>query len=462
MTRVLCAAVAFTLVACANNECKLDDPSSCASGLVCEPISGQDKPQCFPPVQVEGRVFDLASTASVAGANVTATDENGASVGEVATTDADGGYTLRIPVTRTDDKGAFTGPKVLLRAQAQDYQPFPSGLRAAIPIDTGAAAQSKAGEPWVVTGDPADIGLDPLPPDQHGRASISGTVDLDAGQTALVVAELAGSEPNPSAVADSTGKFTLFNVAPGSYTLRAYAKGANYTPVTTDVASTNVTGVHLVRSTTTTATVSGTVQIVSAGGGSATSVILVPASTFIANLARGEAVSGLRAPDPGTAPNITGAFSISGVPDGKYAVLAAFENDGLVRDPGPTAGTDIQFVTVTNGMPSTLNAFKVTSAVNVISPGGTDAVDVVSATPTLSWTAYPSAASYDIDVFDTLGVSQWSATNVVVIGGTNPSTTYAGAALQSGKLYQWRITAKDSRGNRISLSEDLKGVFRVQ
>jgi hypothetical protein len=97
---------------------------------------------------------------------------------------------------------------------------------------------------------------------------------------------------------------------------------------------------------------------------------MVVDSTFNATLVRGDVPPGLRAPDSGTAPNIDGAWTIAGIPDGKYVVLAAFENDGLVRDPDPNiSGTQIQRVTVANGALSAAPAFKVTAAVQMVGPG---------------------------------------------------------------------------------------------
>ncbi|HLV67123.1 MAG TPA: hypothetical protein VKY73_14985 [Polyangiaceae bacterium] len=102
-------------------------------------------------------------------------------------------------------------------------------------------------------------------------------------------------------------------------------------------------GVVLSRLAQATATVTGNVQIVNAAGGSATSVILVVEDTFDRDAARGEVPRGLRAPRTGS-PNVTGAFTITGVPVGRYVVLAAYENDALVRDPNTKiAGT---FVTL--------------------------------------------------------------------------------------------------------------------
>jgi hypothetical protein len=39
---------------------------------------------------------------------------------------------------------------------------------------------------------------------------------------------------------------------------------------------------------------------------------------------------------------------------------------------------------------------------------------------------------------------------------------YAGPALTPGNVYQWRVTALGNQGTPKSLSEDLRGLFRVK
>jgi predicted AlkP superfamily phosphohydrolase/phosphomutase len=133
--------------------------------------------------------------------------------------------------------------------------------------------------------------------------------------------------------------------------------------------------------------VSGSVSIVNAPGGSMTTVVLVVASTFNEALKRGDVPPGLRAPKAGV-PSVSGAFTIADVPDGNYVVLAAFENDALVRDPDTEiGGTQIQRVTLGDGgRQATLPmSFKITEALTIMSPGAGDAIDTVSGTPTFVW-----------------------------------------------------------------------------
>src|SRR5688572_6336573 len=114
-----CALAAIVAAGCGRSECTLDDPDSCGSSQICESVVGQEKPSCFDPVQLEGRVFDSASAAAVAGASVTALDENGAPAGEITLSSSSGAYTLRIPSIRADATGTPVARKVLLRVSAK-------------------------------------------------------------------------------------------------------------------------------------------------------------------------------------------------------------------------------------------------------------------------------------------------------------------------------------------------------
>jgi hypothetical protein len=465
LKRIVPVVLVLLTAACGDDkECKLDDPKSCAENLVCERVTGQEQPMCFAPVAVEGKVFDLTSSAAVANAEVTAVDINGAPVSGVAVSGADGRYSLRIPAERSDDKGTPIGARLTLRAGAQDYVPFPSGLRVALPIDTGAAASAGEEKPWVFSSAQTDVGLIGVPVAERGRPAVSGTVALGAGQSALIVVE--GNGKAYSSVADTSGKWKVFNVAPGGgYKAQAYVKGANFTPADVTVqAGTETTGVAIQRAGDSAATLSGTIQLVAGANGAGTSVVMVVESTFNSALARGEVPPGLRAPDPGIAPNISGAFSITGVPDGKYVVLAAFENDGNVRDPDPNiSGTQIARITVANGTPSASPAFKVTGAIQMVGPGAEVSEQVVG-TPKFTWKPYSSARSYELRVFDSQGTTVWEnlAVSDVKNAEGNIEVTYGGPALTPGIVYQWRATAKGNAGNPISLTEELRGLFTVQ
>jgi hypothetical protein len=457
---MIAATTLWGLVGCRGPECKLDDPKSCPSEQICERVEGREQAMCFAPVQLEGRVFDLATSGGIEGAQVSALDINGSPVGTVAVSGADGKYALRVPSVRSDDKGAFTPRVVTLRAAAQDYEIFPSGLRVALPVDTAGATAAGDDKPYVLVGGLTDIGLIHLAEGDRGDPSISGKVQVAVGQKGVLVVAGGGAKAR-STIAAENGDFTLFNVEPGGYKLSAYSAGQNYTPVELSVeGGRNVTGVAINRSNVAPATLTGTAKVVAGTG--LTSVVLVVRDTFNQQIIRGEVPPGLRAPAPGTAPNINGDFSIEGVPDGEYVVLAAYENDDLVRDPNTgTAGTGLQFVTIANGQPSGQPDFKITTAIAIVGPGATG-IEPLSGTPTFRWTAYPQSKDYRIQLFDALGNEVWNAGGLAPGSSGTLSQAYGGPALGAGGVYQWRITAYNQAGIPISTSEDLEGIFTVQ
>src|SRR3954467_14077575 len=88
------------LVACgggdSNGPCDPIAQSGCSNGQACEQVSGGD-PTCFAPIEVRGRVLDLADAHGITGARVVAVDVNGAAVSSVAVSASDGTYALSVP-----------------------------------------------------------------------------------------------------------------------------------------------------------------------------------------------------------------------------------------------------------------------------------------------------------------------------------------------------------------------------
>lgn len=442
--------------------CKLTDSTTCSNGEVCERVKDEGNPYCFQPLQLKGTVMVLGSTTPISGAEVTAVDVNGVPTGAIATSGGDGAWTLRVETERSDKKGTPIARTVKLRAAAQDFQPFPSGVRTSLPIDTSAAKAEAEAKPLVLSSSLTAISLAPLAETEKGRKSVSGTVELGAGQSALVVLEGARTY---TTTPESSGAFRIFNVAAGTYKAQAYGKGTNYTAVDVTVtASADTTGVSLKKNTASTATMTGSVNLVAGANGAGTSVVMAIDSTFIEVLARGELVPGLRAPEGG-APTLKGSYTISGIPDGKYVVLAAFENDGNVRDPDPSiSGTQLARVTVANGMASVNPVFKVTSAIEAVSPGAGEGIEEVAGTPTFTWKPYSSAKTYGLVVFSAQGAKVWENLNVLDLKNAqgNIAAPYNGAPFKPGVVYQWRATARDNAMNPISMTEDLKGLFTVK
>jgi hypothetical protein len=140
-------------------------------------------------------------------------------------------------------------------------------------------------------------------------------------------------------------------------------------------------------------------------------------------------------------------------------VLAAFENDGLVRDPDTSiGGTEIVHIVVQGGDQPLSQSFKVTGALNVVSPGASE-LETVTGVPTFVWEDDSSEDMYELRLFDALGNLIWENTMVPSVSGSKDVTLdYGGTALSPGMIYQFRATAiKDMVP--ISATEDLKGVF---
>jgi len=455
------ALLSTLFVACGDDDekkqepaCNVEAQSGCdaSKGLVCEQIEGGTT-GCFAPVTVEGRVLDSADQKPIGGARVVARDVNGAMASQnVATTAADGVYKLGFPAVRKAD-GTPTIGKFTLRADALNYATFPSGLRTALPVDTATVAKQGDGS-FLVKNPSTDVALDKLP--MGGLGTISGTVKATNPGGTLVVAGNAGATNAPTGIAARDGTYTVFNVPAGSQEVRGYLQGLQIKPATAMVAAGAETkGVDLLADTTALGTVSGTIQFVNAGS-SNTSVILVVDETFNPALLRGEVPKGLRVESGGT-------YEFKNVPAGKYKVLAAFENDNLVRDPDTSiGGTMIQTVTVAGG-PVTVEGFKITGALAVTSPGATGP-EQVATPPVLTWADDSSEDGFEVVIYDTFGKELWRKADIPSVSGskTVTATPPADIMFKSGQYYQFRAYSWRTKGGGktyISATEDLKGVF---
>lgn len=463
-----CLPVLYVITACGGGGSAGTDPSKincnvlansgCDDGQVCEYTTAGGSLCYDDPITLTGKVFNLATAAPVEGARVVARDANGGVASDVAITDAAGAYELQIMVTRDEDGNPAPGQAVTLRADAAGFYTFPGGVRQALPVDTTSPVEKAL----VVENALTDIGLIELTAGA-GTASIFGKVTYpEDSNSALVVAELSATQ-GYTAIPDRDGNYRIFNLPAGSYSVKAFVQGSNYDPVPVTLADGAEVEANLSPNGNAAATLTGSVQIVNAPGGSMTSVIMVVESTFNDALARGEMPPGLRAPSNGLAPNITGAFTIEGIPAGTYVILAAFENDFLVRDPDTCiSGTAILHRTFTAGEVVDLSeGFKITEALAVISPGASGPEAVTTPTPTFTWEDDSSEDQYDVTLFDTFGNIIWTKT-IAGTSGTTPSVTYDGATtLETGMYYQFKAVSSKS-GCELSQTEDLKGVFYIE
>lgn len=477
----------FGLVSCAEKQLDVTEPSEkggpcdpsvdpaapdglrCAEGLACDPVAGEDNTWvCGEPLQIHGVVIDLQTEAPIEGALVNGQDRTGAPLGEVAVTDAEGRYELHVSAYRKPDGELAGDVTYTLQAFARDYLPFPSGIRVALPIHASEAVYDETLAAHVIETPLTTIGLVMLPAEQRGGVTITGTVGGTTPGGTLVVAEgVSGDRVAQYGIADRTGAYTIFNVQAGAATIRGYRRGLELEAKAVQVGSADLEKVDLAavaEGEAMTGQVSGSVQIVNAPGGSVTSVVLVPVSVFNSALERGPVPFGLRAPDPGIAPNVEGTFTIAGVPAGTYKVLAAFENDRLVRDPDTSiGGTSLQEVTLGAGEAVTVpEGFKITEALEVVAPGA-EAPTVVSATPTFEFRDDSSEKGYIVRVFDVFGEMIWENAMVPSVSGSKVvEVPYEGPALVSGLYYQFRAISVDGDGVPLSATEDLRGVFLVE
>ncbi len=439
-------------------------PDACDDGYTCEPISDQEnRTACVAKVYLKGKVFDLTTGAAVAQALVMAQHTTDGSGTDVSTTGNDGSWKLELRVIRNSHGDPATGAIYILYASAKNYLPYPSAFRPAIPVTLTQFVLETADDPhsaWLFSSPLTEIGLVPLKESEKNRPTISGTV-AEAGSGALVVAECA-TPACPYGYTDRRGNFTIFNVAAGTYTVTAYRKGLYRERKQISVSSNDLKDITLAPVQFGGGTVTGSVNIVNAPGGSQTSVVLIPEATFHETLVVGIIAPGLRAPEPPIAPNITGSFSITGIPEGRYVVLAAYENDGLVRDPDPTiAGTQIVHFEISASAPhKELESFKVTEALAIVKPGATGP-EAVTGSPTFEWADDSSEDAYVITLYNTYGDLVWEKEIGGVSGSATVTASYDGPALQNGMYYQWKVVSL-KKGAPIATTEDLLGIFRAE
>lgn len=460
--------VALTMSACSDDKetkkedtCNPEVASSCADGKVCEQIGDDEENlECLAPVLVKGRVLGALDGAGIAGATVVALDVNGAARSQVVVSGADGTYALPISIRRTVDK-APSEEAVTLRVAADDHQPFAVAPRTALPIALEEATQADEQASYVVENAATDVALIPLPQAQQGGVTVAGKVSGEQRAGVLVLAVVDGRAVS-SAISDLDGSFTLFNVPAGAAVLEGYRTGVAFSPLTIDAPSAGLANLALMPSDAQLADVSGSINIVNAEGGLTTSVILVAASTFDPLAVRGEAPQGMRVA------NVSNAFTFRDVPPGRYAVLAAFENDRLVRDPDENiGGTDVVFVDVgASGADVSLDqSFKVTEALAVSAPSSEGVARVPAGMVSLSFADDSSEDGYELRVYDAFGnlVKEDRAVPRVT-GKANVEYKLDASGFTPGMLYQFRaVSYRESTGKRtyISATEDLKGVFEI-
>jgi hypothetical protein len=440
--------------------CKGADAGGCELGLSCEPRADSDERVCGKPLMVAGTLTDALTTDPVASALVFVMDQTGAPVAQ-AKTNSDGEYEALVSTARNADGSIVKDASWTMAASAQAYQPFPYGVRTPVPVTVNQV--ESAGDHLMLSAENTDVVLVPLK-DADDLVMVRGAVDASASG-ALVVAETETTSPAPFGIVGPDGAFTIFNVPKGAVSLRVYSKGLHVEPKSLTVDG-DVEDVSLTLDDSKLVNVSGSINIVNAPGGSLSSVVLVPQSVFDPIAEKGPVPLGLRVPDAPSAPDVAGAFEFEDVSPGTYVVLAAFENDDLVRDPDSNiGGTALQTVEVGTTAVEVDESFKVTAALAVESPGASG-VEEVSEPLTFVWADDSSEDQYHVVVRSALGEVVWEVADVPGVSGEETvSLDYAGPELTPGMFYQFQATSiRDTKDGLIPISrtEDLRGAFRVK
>jgi hypothetical protein len=445
----------------AGDECTPDGEAACDTQLVCDPRADGSAYVCGDPATIEGRVLDALSGDVLAAGRVVVLGADGSPAADVVYSDDAGHYSAVVSAPRDPDGSVAQTATWTLSVSAQSYQPFPAGPRPALPIS---ASQMDA--TGVIQVPSTDVALLPLADPQAYARQISGSISATSPGGTLVVAE-GGTAPAPHAIASRSGEFTIFNVPSGSFELAGYKRGQQLGRTPVDTREDSVSGAQLAASEVQLGSASGNVNIVNAPGGSLTSVVLVPESVYDTRLERGPIPFGLRAPGMPEAPSVSGAFELDQVPQGDYVVLAAFENDSLVRDPDSSiGGTTIQHVTVGSGESVIMSqSFKITEHLAIVAPGA-ETPERVTGPVSFTWSDDSSEDRYELELYTALGDLVWEQRAVVAgRGGENVELAYAGPELVPGMIYQFRVTSfRDRSGvsTAISKSEDLRGVFEYR
>lgn len=299
---------------------------------------------------------------------------------------------------------------------------------------------------------------------------------------ALIIAEI-DSTTSVTTISAADGSYILHNVPEGTADLTAFIGGFNFRTLTgVGVAAGEITPEQNIDAVSVaTGTISGSVNFVAGGSVVAVDVTLLDPVTR-------EVIPGMRVYIDITDNN---SYTMSGMPDGRFEIIASLENDGIVIDPDEAVTQGTPIVDVAGGsVTPTIKDFKVTGAVELDTPATptNNIIPELSTTPSFTWhsaSSYSSLTEYVIEVVNESGDTIWGGFDPVTglprvtvpketttidynDGGTGNALVYP---LDTGRYYQLRIYAsKDVTVSDtyplgfklLSLTETLDGVFKVE
>jgi hypothetical protein len=259
----------------------------------------------------------------------------------------------------TDANGIVSQSELLigdyqLKISAQGYNSSPPPRVPPLPV------KIYSGQTTTVT-----IELFPIDPNIIVGA-ISGKVSSGDNPVAgaLVIAD--GAWDSYTTISAADGSYVLHNVEEGSANVIAYIKGLNFPTLSGVIvtADTITTDQDLVASDVANGTISGNVQFVAGAITQTTDITLV-------DLVTREVIPGMR-----VYTDANNNYTMNGLPNGDFEIIASMLNDGNVIDPDEAVIQGDPLVTVTDGIvdPPT-RSFKITgSSMNPVKRSGADLV----------------------------------------------------------------------------------------
>jgi hypothetical protein len=411
--------------------------------LTLQPGCSNDEPIAPTTGILAGRVTDASSSTALGSVRITLFDALTNNPLGTFTTAADGTYRMDL-----------TPGSYYLRFARQGFQPVPPFDIPPLPISVTAGATT-------------DNSIQMFRSSVANGGAIRGKV-ISGGKPmagVLVVAEsgTAGS----SSLSDLAGDYSVCNLVPATYTIKAWVAGYSSTKDTLAVAAgSEQTGVTLTLTADQLGTVSGHITFLATTNTEVDVALLNPATR--------EVVPGL------TAVTVGGNYSISNVPYGTYLARATYRNDGKVMDPDWIIKNGEPLVTVAAAAVN--RDFSVTGAVSLTAPtniaADTQPVNVQMSGLTFTWSQYSSADNYVIEVTDQSGRviwggfgGNWTIRKIILpktqTGVAFNSDTTATEGLIVGKVYRWKVYVSKNDSQEplgwklISASEDQQGMFKI-
>ena len=404
----------------------------------------KDEPVAPPATGVlAGRVTDATSSSPLSSVRITLFDALTNNPLVTFTTMGDGAFRFDLP------PGSY-----YVRLARQGFEPVPPRDMSPLPGT-------------VIAGATSDNSYQMFPSSLSNGGAISGKVTSGgkAMPGVLVVAE--SGTTSLSGLSDQAGDYFVYNLGPGTYSVRAWVAGYSSAIDTVEVtAGTEHTGVALSLTAGQVGTVSGHITFLSTTNAEVDVALMNPATH--------EVVPGLTSVTTG------GNYSIVNVPFATYIARATYRNDGKVMDPDWIVKNGEPFVSVAAA--SVARDFSVTGGTLLTSPTNTAAstqpVDVRVQGLAFTWSQYASADNYVIEVTDQSGRVIWGGfrndwtirNNILPKTQTSISFNSDGTATEPlvvGRVYRWKIYVSKNDSQEplgwklISTSEDQQGLFRI-